>query len=81
MAWAIEERSYSQRRACALVGLQPRTYRYASRRPDDAEVRRRLHELAAIRRRFGYRRLHILLHVRASRSITRSCSASIARNG
>lgn len=61
MAWAIEERSYSQRRACALVGMHPRTYRYAFRRSDDAEVRRRLRELANERRRFGYRRLHILL--------------------
>ena len=61
MAWAIEEKSYSQRRACALLGMHPRTYRYASRRPDDAEVRRRLRELANERRRFGYRRLHILL--------------------
>jgi putative transposase len=35
--------------------------RYRSIRPDDAAVRTRLHELAAVRRRFGYRRLHILL--------------------
>ena len=35
--------------------------RYRSRRPDDAAVRARLRELAAVRRRFGYRRLHILL--------------------
>jgi putative transposase len=61
VAWAIEKKSYSQRRACALLGMHPRTYRYASRRPDDAEVRRRLRELANERRRFGYRRLHILL--------------------
>ena len=36
MTWAIDEKSYSQRRACALVGLHPRTYRYASTRPDDS---------------------------------------------
>jgi putative transposase len=35
--------------------------RYRSRRLDDAPIRARLRELAAIRRRFGYRRLHILL--------------------
>jgi putative transposase len=35
--------------------------RYQSRRPDDAPIRARLRELAAIRRRFGYRWLHILL--------------------
>jgi putative transposase len=61
VTWAIEERSYSQRRACAVVGMHGRTYRYASRRPDDAAIRRRLRELAGERRRFGYRRLHILL--------------------
>jgi putative transposase len=35
--------------------------RYRSSRPDDAAVRARLRELACVRRRFGYRRLHILL--------------------
>ena len=32
MNWAIEKKGYSQRRACGLVGLAPRVYRYASRR-------------------------------------------------
>ena len=32
VSWAIEEKSYSQRRACALVGLAPKVYRYRSRR-------------------------------------------------
>src|SRR6059036_2400992 len=35
--------------------------RYRSRRPPDTELRARLHELASQRRRFGYRRLYILL--------------------
>jgi putative transposase len=35
--------------------------RYRSIRPDDAATRSRLRELAAQRRRFGYRRLLILL--------------------
>jgi putative transposase len=59
--WAMNERRYSQRRACALMGIAPRVYRYASRRPDDADLRQRLRELSSERRRFGYRRLHILL--------------------
>jgi len=59
--WAINEKSYSQRRACGLIGLDPKTYRYASRRSDDADLRARLRALASERRRFGYRRLHILL--------------------
>ena len=35
--------------------------RYRKRRPDDGLIRSRLREIAAVRRRFGYRRLHILL--------------------
>jgi len=61
VTWAIDEKSYSQRRACALVGLHPRTYRYASTRPDDLVLRAKLRELATQRRRFGYRRLGLML--------------------
>ena len=61
MNWAISEKGYSQRRACSLVGQDRKTYRYASRRPADEAIRKRLRELASERRRFGYRRLHILL--------------------
>jgi len=61
VSWAIGEKDYSQRRACGLIGLEPKTYRYVSRRPDDTPIRRRLKELALERRRFGYRRRHILL--------------------
>src|SRR4030095_3760886 len=34
VSWAIQEKSYSQRKACALVGLEPKTFRYLSTRPD-----------------------------------------------
>jgi putative transposase len=54
-------KGYSQRRACALVGINPRVYRHRSTRGDDTAVRRRLRELSSERRRFGYRRLHGLL--------------------
>ena len=39
MTWAIREKSYSHRHACALVGLHPKTYRYISKRSDDHAVR------------------------------------------
>ncbi len=51
----------SERRACSIVGADRTSVRYRARRGDDAAVRARLRELAAERRRFGYRRLHILL--------------------
>ena len=51
----------SQRRACRAVGADRGSVRYRSQRPDDSAIRARLRELAAIRRRFGYRRLLILL--------------------
>ena len=49
------------RQAWGLVGIDPGVYRYRSTRGDDEELRSRLKVLAAERRRFGYRRLHILL--------------------
>lgn len=75
VGWAIAERRYTQRRACRLVGLYPKTYRYVSRRPDDGASRARLRELAAVRQRFGYRRLHILLR-REGHSFPRECGSS-----
>src|SRR5437870_10749416 len=51
----------SERRACSTLEADRRSVRYRSRRPDDAPIRARLRELASVRRRFGYRRLHILL--------------------
>ena len=57
----MTEKNYSQRKACALVGIDRKSFRYASKRPDDATLRKRLRDLAGERRRFGYRRLHVLL--------------------
>ena len=51
----------SQRRACRTMGAERTSMRYRSIRPDDAALRSRLRELASQRRRFGYRRLLILI--------------------
>lgn len=51
----------SERRACWIVGAARKMVRYRSRRPAETELRQRLRDLANERRRFGYRRLHILL--------------------
>ena len=51
----------SERRACTLIAADRTMIRYRSRRPPETELRARLRELANQRRRFGYRRLFILL--------------------
>lgn len=51
----------SQRRACRVIAADRTSMRYRSRRGDDTELREKLRALAQERRRFGYRRLHILL--------------------
>ena len=57
----MQRHGLSQRRACELVGLDRSTLRYRCRRPEDTAIRERLRELAAERRRFGYRRLGWML--------------------
>ena len=54
--WAV-----SVRRACAAIQLDPKTYRYSSRRPDQAALEQRIREICQTRVRFGYRRVHVLL--------------------
>ena len=51
----------SERRACRIINADRTNMRYRRRRPDDAALRSRLRALAHERRRFGYRRLFILL--------------------
>ncbi|WP_442869788.1 IS3 family transposase, partial [Bradyrhizobium sp. CCBAU 11361] len=53
--------SLSERRACSIVGADRKMVRYRSSRPPDAALRGRLRDLATERRRFGYRRLFVLL--------------------
>ncbi len=51
----------SERRACSFVGADRKMIRYQSCRPPETELRGRLRDLANERRRFGYRRLFVLL--------------------
>ena len=51
----------SERQACRVIAADRSVIRYKQRRDDDAKLRERLRHLAQERRRFGYRRLHILL--------------------
>ena len=51
----------SERRASGLASVCRATVRYQAQGPEDESVRQRLRELAALRKRFGYRRLYVLL--------------------
>ena len=59
---ARAEVGLSERRACGLLLLVRGTCRYeAVTREANDELRQKMRELAMVRRRFGYRRLHALL--------------------
>jgi putative transposase len=58
---ARDAHGLSERRACAILGADRTSVRYLRRRGDDAALRARLRALAHERRRFGYRRLGLLL--------------------
>ena len=55
------EHEVSERRASRVIGADRSVIRYRRKRDGDGEVRAQLRALSADRRRFGYRRLHILL--------------------
>ena len=56
----MRDHKISQRRVRDLVGVEPRTVR-RERPPDHADILKKMHEIAGIRRRFAYRRVGILL--------------------
>ena len=55
------EHEMSERRACQLLQCCRMTVRYVSVRADDTMLRDRMTAIARERRRFGYRRIHVLL--------------------
>ncbi|WP_323042712.1 IS3 family transposase [Gemmobacter sp.] len=57
---ALKDHPISQRRACVLIGVDPKTVR-RERPPDNPEIREEMHKIAEKRRCFGYRRVGIML--------------------
>ena len=57
----MTERNFGVARACGLLRISRALYRYQSRRPEPSGLRERIDELAALKRRYGYRRIHVLL--------------------
>lgn len=58
---AMNTAGISERCACRYTGFARSTQRYRTRRPARHELRARLHTLAVLRPRWGYRRLYRLL--------------------
>ena len=69
----------SERRACTIVGADRTMIRYQSQRPLELALRAQIRDLANARRRFGYRRLFILLRQSASRRASTASTGSTAR--
>ena len=61
VAHLMNQHRMSERRACKAIGFCRMMIRYETRRSDDHDLRERMKALAHERRRFGYRRLHVLL--------------------
>ena len=50
-----------ERKACEPIGLNRSSHRYVHKRKEQAPLRIRIRDIAAVRVRYGYRRIHILL--------------------
>lgn len=61
VAHACLVQGVSQRRACEALEVDRSSVRYRSTRPADVELREAMKAVAAERRRFGYRRIHVML--------------------
>jgi putative transposase len=62
VGWLVDAQAVSLRRACRVVGLSTATWRYQRRgRVDNTDLLARLQAHAAVRARYGYRRLHTLV--------------------
>jgi len=61
VAHVCEKHDVSQRRACEVLSVDRSSVRYQSVRPDDTPIREAMKKIASERRRFGYRRIHVML--------------------
>ncbi len=61
VAHLMGKHGMSERRACKATGFCRMTMRYRAKRGDNGALRERMKAIAHERRRFGYRRLHVLL--------------------
>ena len=61
VAHLVDRHQVSQRRACDVLQVDRSTIRYQSKRSDDTDLRQAIRRVARKRRRFGYRRINVML--------------------
>lgn len=61
VAELMTERHFGVTRACGLIGISRSLYGYCSRRPTSVVLRERIGQIAAAKRRYGYRRIYLRL--------------------
>lgn len=61
VAHVVAAHGVSQRRACKALAVDRASVRYRSVRSDDADARTAMKAVPGERRRFGYRRIHLML--------------------
>lgn len=61
VAHLMEVHQVSQRRACSALNVDRSMVRYQSRRADDTDLRNAIKRVSRERRRFGYRRIHVMV--------------------
>ena len=61
VAHLCDAHEVSQRLTCQVLDVDRSSVRYNSVRPDDADLRKAIREVAQQRRRFGYRRIGVML--------------------
>ena len=84
----VVQHKRSERRACQLVGAHRSVVRYSSRKKDESALTVRIKQIAYERRRFGYRRIHMILkregmkinHKKVYR-IYRACGLKVLKRG
>ena len=57
----VKIHGYSERKACQLVGANRASIRYVSHKPEEGLLRGKITSIAHDKRRYGYRRIHVLL--------------------
>lgn len=77
----MADHGFSERRACRLIGIHRSAWQYKPLRGQDDPVRVRMREIGNERRRFGYRRLAILLKRERKGMNLKKVYGCIARSG